>query len=81
MCNRCMRSVEEDKYKEDDLSILGTEDGDDNSMLDMNSVDPDNSYRSAVTIKVRCFFSLFYVGISFVTAGYKCLFCVYVIVF
>lgn len=75
-----MRSVEEDKYKEDDLSILGTEDGDDNSMLDMNSVDPDNSYRSAVTIKVRRFFIIL-CWYFFVIAGYKCLFCVYVIVF
>lgn len=53
MCGRCLRNVDnDDKVPEDDLSIVGTEDGDDNSLMEMQSLDNHQQYRSAVTIKV-----------------------------
>lgn len=54
MGTTCRRHIEEDdkEQPEDEMSMLGAEECDDNSMLELNSVDAKHTYRSAVTIKV-----------------------------
>lgn len=49
MCSRCMglRNEEDDAKPDDDISCMGTEDGDDNSMLELNSID-EAQYVSAI---------------------------------
>lgn len=56
MCSRCLRSCNGDHderltHDDDMQSFVGTEDGDDNSLLELNSLDAP-TYSSSVTINV-----------------------------
>lgn len=68
----CRHNIEEDDKDppEDEMSMLGAEECDDNSMLELNSVDAQHTYRSAVTIKVskRC------IAIPTLFIGFVCVF-------
>lgn len=60
MCVRCMRNVDYDKIPDEDQSVGGLDDCDDNSLMEMIT-DAQHTYRSAVTIKV-IFLEIFYLA-------------------
>lgn len=54
LCSRCLRNCNDDddddsKMQGDDISCMGTDDGDDHSLLELNSIDAAASYPTSVT--------------------------------
>lgn len=57
MCTRCLRNTDARFVPEEDVSYIGTEDGDDESLIDLiRNSEPGTPmmYRSTLNIKVNC---------------------------
>lgn len=57
MCTRCLRNTNARFVPEEDVSFIGTDDGDDESLIDLiRNSEPGTPmvYRSALNIKVNC---------------------------
>lgn len=62
MCNRCMRNIDDDyTLPEEDISIAGTDDGDEQTIMETQSMDMppsdglSSAYQSGASLKVNLF--------------------------